>query len=91
MYDHIYNVCDEKTNYKKAYAGIRCQTVAVAVNLGKLTIFMVAMAFSIWPININSERAVSTTHYTDSNFYLKKRKKVAFTTKKHINMTLSMG
>ena len=41
MYDHIYNVCDEKTNYKRAYAGIRCQTVAVAVNLGKLTIFMV--------------------------------------------------
>ena len=50
---------------------------AVAVNLGKLTIFMVAMAFSIRPININSERAVST--YTSIHwlqFLSKKRKKL---------------
>ena len=37
----------KKQTIKKAYAaGIRCQTVAAAVNLGKLTIFMEAMAFS---------------------------------------------
>ena len=60
---------------------------AVAVNLGKLTIFMVAMAFSIRPININSERAVST--YTSTPIFVQKTPKIAFTTKKptRINMT----